>query len=90
MNRSSYAQADRIFRRGDIVVALAVAAGLALPYLLLPGDSATRMAVRFHAPGMAAERSFAATTTRSACAILAAALEYEDHATGNFTHVTCK
>jgi hypothetical protein len=72
-----------------IALSLPVFLGLALPFLPVPGDGAARMHVHFHTAGMAAPRAFSATTTRSICAVMAAALAFENHETGAYTRVTC-
>ena len=76
--------------RSDLALVVVMAMGLALPFLPLPGGSKTHMQVRFHAPGMAAERSFTATAKLSDCEIMANALEYEHPDTGNFVHNSCQ
>lgn len=72
-----------------VAVSLPVVLGLALPFLPVPGDGATRMHVRFHTPGMAAPRAFSAATTRSICTVMAAALSFENRQAGTYTRITC-
>ena len=63
--------------------------GLALPFIPLPGDQATRIAVEFRTAEMAAPRSFTARTTGNICYALAAAMAYDDPANGRFTRIDC-
>lgn len=76
--------------RTELALSLLVFLGLALPFMPLPGDARTHAEVRFHTSDMSEPRSFAASTTRSVCSVLAAALDYDDPATGNFTTITCE
>jgi len=63
--------------------------GLALPFIPLPGDHMTRMAVRFRTEAMAVPKGFTAYTPANICAVLAAAMAYEDQASGHFTRIDC-
>jgi len=63
--------------------------GLAAPLTPIPGDHPARIAVQFRHPGMAAPRRFAAPGDASLCTILAAALSFQDRASGGFTRVDC-
>ncbi|MGH7032777.1 MAG: hypothetical protein ACREFL_03510 [Stellaceae bacterium] len=63
--------------------------GLAAPLMPIPGDHPARIAVHFRHAGMAAPQRFAAPGDASLCAILAAALSFQDRATGGFTRVDC-
>lgn len=63
--------------------------GLAIPFLPLPGAHATRAHVRFLTSGMARPHSFSALTSGTTCSVMATAMAYEDHQTGQFTRVDC-
>ena len=75
---------------GASVSSLAVLLALALPLVPIPGDTPTHMEVSFRAAGMKAAHAFAASTSWSACNVLAAALTYEDAADGTFTRISCR
>jgi hypothetical protein len=81
---------SRRLDRSDIAIVVALAMGLALPFLPLIGNARAHMQVRFHAPGMATERSFSASATLTDCEIMANALEYEHSDTGNFVRISCE
>src|SRR5262249_55085480 len=68
-------------------IALVVAA-LALPVMHLISD-ASRMHIKFRSPDMAKPQTFTTDTSRSTCALMAAALAYENPDTGAFTRVDC-
>ena len=68
---------------------LLVLFGLALPFIPLPGDQITRMAVRFRTEAMAKPKGFIADAPADICAVLAAALAYDDRASGRFTRIDC-
>ncbi len=68
---------------------LLVLFGLALPFLPVPGDRITRIAVEFRTADMAQPASFSARTKSSICRTLAAAMAYEDPASGGFTRIDC-
>jgi|SRR5215469_1027198 len=68
---------------------LLVLFGLALPFIPVPGDQFTRMAVRFRTAAMAEPKGFIADAPANICAVLAAALTYEDRASGHFTRIDC-
>lgn len=81
----------RIGRSGirDLLVGALLLIPLALPFLPVPGDGAARMKVHFRTAAMAQPRHFSTETSRSTCAIMAAALTYENPATGEYTRVAC-
>jgi hypothetical protein len=88
--RACYGNADHsVFGRNDILLSFVLAMGLALPFLPVPGDRATRMEVQFRGSGMAEPHAFSANTSLSNCSIMASALAYENPATGTFTRITC-
>src|SRR3974390_1004417 len=61
---------------------LLVLLGLAVPFIPLPGDQVTRIVVRYRTEAGSAPKSFTAETSADICAILAAALAFEDRASG--------
>ena len=81
----------RIGRSGirDLLLGTLVLIPLALPFMPVPGDGAAHMKVHFRTAAMATPHYFATETSRSTCAIMAAALTYENPATGEYTHVAC-
>ncbi len=70
-------------------LALVVAAGLAVPFVSLPGEHPTRIAVRFQTADMARPGSFIVHTSSSICHVLSWLLTYEDPATGEFVQINC-
>jgi hypothetical protein len=70
-------------------LAFLVAAGLAVPFLPLPGEHPTRIAVRFRTADMTRPGSFIVHTSSSICHVLAALLSYEDPTTGEFVQINC-
>ena len=64
--------------------------GLAAPWMPIPGDHPTRIAVQFRHAGMAAPQRFAAPGDASLCAITQASLSFGDPAKGSFTQVNCR
>jgi hypothetical protein len=73
----------------DMVLGALVLLPLALPFLPVPGDGVARMKVHFRTATMAQPHHFSTATSRSTCAIMAAALTYEDPDTGEYTRVAC-
>jgi hypothetical protein len=72
----------------DIAAVALVLAALALPLMHLVSDAA-RMHIKFRSAEMAKPQSFTTDTSRSTCALMAAALGYENPDTGAFTRVDC-
>ncbi|HEV8016124.1 MAG TPA: hypothetical protein VGP48_11355 [Stellaceae bacterium] len=70
-------------------LALVVAAGLAIPFVPIPGEHSTRIAVRFQTADMPRPGSFTVHTSSNMCRVLAALLSYEDAATGEFVRIDC-
>ncbi len=73
----------------DLAFAVVVLLGLALPFIPVPGDRMTRIAVRFQTTGMNAPGNFTTRTTRSICSILSAVMSYEDREAGEYLKVDC-
>ena len=63
--------------------------GLAVPFIPIPGDHFTRIAVQFRATAMNEPTRFTARTTASICNVLAAAMDYDDPKDGGYTHIDC-
>jgi hypothetical protein len=80
---------DRISTLGDAAAGLIVAAALALPFLPFPGDGAAHMKVNFRTGTGEPPHVLSTETSSSLCAVMAAALSYEDPSTGTFTEVKC-
>ena len=68
---------------------LLILLGLGLPFLPVPGDRVTKIAVQFRTAEMAQPAGFTARTKSSICRALAAALAYEDPAGGGYTRIAC-
>ena len=73
----------------DVVGGALITGALALPLLPLAGDGAARMHVDFRTGEMTKPRAFTTATSRSVCAVMAAALAYENPSTGTYTRVAC-
>ncbi len=73
----------------DVVGGALVLGALALPVVHTLSDGAARMEVRFRTNDMDNAKGFSAQTSQSACEVLAAALSYENRATGEYTHIAC-
>ncbi|HXY98963.1 MAG TPA: hypothetical protein VEI03_03115 [Stellaceae bacterium] len=73
----------------DLAAGVFVTLALALPFLHLPGDGAARMKVHFRSDDGGRARVLSTETSRSLCTVMAAALSYDDPATGAFTRVNC-
>jgi hypothetical protein len=80
---------DRHVGLPEATLALAVAVGLALPFVPVPGEHITRIAVRFQTADMARPNSFIVHTSSNICYVLSALLSYQDPATGEFVQVNC-
>lgn len=63
--------------------------GLALPFIPIPGDRVTRIAVQFRATATNEPTHFTARTMASICNVLAAAMAYDDPQNGGYTHIDC-
>lgn len=70
-------------------LALVVAAGLALPFVPIPGEHPTRIAVRFRTAAMPRPGSFVVHTSSSICHVLSMFLPYHDLTTGEFVQIDC-
>ena len=70
-------------------LALAVALGLVLPFLRIPGEHSTRIAVRFQTADMTRPGGFTVHISSNICYVLRALLSYQDPASGEFVQITC-
>ena len=73
----------------DSAFALLALAGLAAPFMPIPGDHPTRIAVHFRRPDMRKSAKFSALTDDSICEVFASTLSFDDAAEGAFTRVDC-
>ena len=73
----------------DAAAGVIVLTALALPILPRVVDGAARMHVHFRTGDMEKPRVFTTDTSRDVCAVMAAALTYEDSKTGDYTRVAC-
>lgn len=80
---------DRLSTLGDAAAGFVVLAALVLPFLPVPGDGAARIKVHFRAATGETPHMLSAKTSSSLCAVMAAALAYENPETGSFTEVKC-
>ena len=70
-------------------LALVVAFGLAIPFMPIPSERPTRIAVRFQTADMPRPSSFIVHTSATICHVLSAFLSYEDPTTGEFVQINC-
>ncbi len=87
MLRRNSVEKDQTHR--DSALLLVALLGLAAPFIPLPGDQATRIAVHFRVPGMTRPGSFSTRTSDSICEVMAAVLTFNDQAKGDFARIDC-
>jgi hypothetical protein len=73
----------------EACLAFVVVLGLALPFLPIPGEHPTRIAVRFRTSEMPRPGSFVVETSSSICYVLSSLLSYHDRVTGQFVQINC-
>jgi len=73
----------------EATLALIVALGLALPFVRIPGEHPTRIAVRFQTADMARPGGFTVHISSNICYVLRALLSYQDPASGEFVQIFC-
>ena len=73
----------------EATLALLVAAGLLLPFLRIPGEHSTRIAVRFQTADMPRPGGFTVHISSNICYVLRALLTYQDLSSGEFVQITC-
>ena len=73
----------------EATLALIVLLGLALPFMRVPGEHPTRIAVRFQTADMARPGGFTVHISSNICYVLRAFLSYQDPSSGEFVEITC-
>ena len=73
----------------EATLALIVAFGLVLPFLRLPGEHPTRIAVRFQTGDMPRPGGFTVHISSSVCYVMRAILSYQDPSSGEFVQISC-
>lgn len=73
----------------EATLALLVALGLVLPFLRIPGEHPTRIAVRFQTADMARPGGFTVHISSNICYVLRALLSYQDPSSSEFVQITC-
>lgn len=73
----------------EATLALIVALGLALPFIRIPGEHPTRIAVRFQTAEMARPGGFTVHISSNICYVLRMLLSYQDPSSGEFVQITC-
>jgi hypothetical protein len=73
----------------EATLALLVAVGLLLPFLRIPGEHSTRIAVRFQTADMPQPGGFTVHISSNICYVLRALLSYQDLSSGEFVQITC-
>lgn len=73
----------------EATLALLVALGLVLPFLRIPGEHPTRIAVRFQTSDMARPGGFTVHISSNICYLLQAILPYRNPSSGEFVQITC-
>jgi hypothetical protein len=73
----------------EATLALLVGLGLLLPFVRIPGEHSTRIAVRFRTADMARPGGFTVHISSNICYVLQALLSYQDMASGEFVQITC-
>jgi hypothetical protein len=73
----------------EATLALLVALGLVLPFVRIPGEHPTRIAVRFQTADMARPGGFTVHISSNICYVLRAFLSYQDPSSGEFVEITC-
>jgi hypothetical protein len=73
----------------EATLGLLVLIGLALPFVPVPGEHVTRIAVRFQTADMRQPSSFITHTSSNICYVLSTILSYQDPGSGEFVQVNC-
>jgi hypothetical protein len=73
----------------EATLALTVALGLALPFLRIPGEHPTRIAVRFQTSDMPRPGGFTVHISSNICYVLQSLLSYQDLSSGEFVQISC-
>ena len=73
----------------EATLALGVAVSLAIPFVRLPGEHSTRIAVRFQTADMPRPGGFTVHISSTFCYVLRALLSYQDPTSGAFVQISC-
>ena len=73
----------------DAALSFLVLLGLALPFIPLPGDRPTRIAIHFQGSDPADRKSVTGRTSATICQVLALAMAYEEPTNGGHLRVHC-
>jgi hypothetical protein len=73
----------------EATLALIVALGLVLPFVRIPGEHPTRIAVRFQTSDMSRPGGFTVHISSNVCYVLRALLSYQDPSSGEFVQILC-
>ncbi len=73
----------------EATLALGVAMSLAMPFVRLPGEHSTRIAVRFQTADMPRPGGFTVHISSTFCYVLRGLLSYQDPASGAFVQISC-
>jgi hypothetical protein len=73
----------------EATLALIVLLGLALPFIRVPGEHPTRIAVRFQTADMPRPGGFTVHISSSICYVMRALLSYQEPTSGEFVQITC-
>ena len=73
----------------EATLALIVVLGLAIPFVRIPGEHPTRIAVRFQTADMPRPGGFTVHISSTFCSVLRALLSYQDPTSGEFVQISC-
>jgi hypothetical protein len=73
----------------EATLALIVLLGLAVPFVRVPGEHSTRIAVRFQTADMPRPGGFTVHISSTICHVLRAILTYQEPTSGEFVQITC-
>jgi hypothetical protein len=73
----------------EATLALIVLVGLAVPFIRVPGEHPTRIAVRFQTADMSRPGGFTVHISSSICYVMRALLSHQEPASGAFVQIAC-
>jgi hypothetical protein len=73
----------------EATLTLIVLLGLALPFMRVPGEHPTRIAVRFQTADMSRPTGFTVHISSSICYVMRALLSYQETSDGEFVQISC-
>jgi hypothetical protein len=73
----------------EATLALIVLLGLALPFVRVPGEHPTRIAVRFQTSDMPRPSGFTVHISSSLCYLMRSVLSFQESSSGEFVQITC-